>query len=330
MRKNIFLLVFCFLVLASIASAQGGNVILTLRNVNTNEIIDGVVVYLDLEEDRLIKYVEAGQALEMALDDGIYDLVLKIDDPATPGKDYFKKQAITVSNGLVADIYLFPVSSIRGVVKDVFDNVVGNADLKFECTDDIETEFPYRTNEFGSFTVDYMPSSSCKISANFGEAVGFIETNVPHGNITDVEVLLDKTILSLPDYRIQGAVALLFIIVIVLLIIKYRKRIIKEIKPEMHKEVKHEEKKEHPSHPAPKHSRAEDIKSTLNKKEKDVVEFLSGKGEVSQASIRHNLGVPRTSLSRILASLEQKKIIHVKKIGKAVKINFTDWFLGKE
>ena len=328
--KRILFFAFFFLALASIAIAQDGNVALTLRNVNTNEIIDGVVVYLDLEEDRLIKYVETGHALEMALDDGTYNLVLKIDDPSTLGKDYFKKQAIAVSNGLVDDIYLFPVSSIRGVVKDVFDNVVGNADLKFECTDDIETEFPYRTNEFGSFTVDYMPSCSCKVSANFGEAVGFIEVNVPQGNITDVEVLLDKTILSMPDYRVQGAVVLLVIIVIVLLIFKYRRRIIKEIKPAAHKEAKHVERKEHPIHHAPRHSRAEDIKSTLNKKEKDVVDFLSGKGEVSQASIRHNLGVPRTSLSRILSSLEQKKIIHIKKVGKAVKIKLTDWFLGKE
>jgi len=328
--KRILFFAFFFLALASIAIAQDGNVALTLRNVNTNEIIDGVVVYLDLEEDRLIKYVETGHALEMALDDGTYNLVLKIDDPSTLGKDYFKKQAIAVSNGLVDDIYLFPVSSIRGVVKDVFDNVVGNADLKFECTDDIETEFPYRTNEFGSFTVDYMPSCSCKVSANFGEAVGFIEVNVPQGNITDVEVLLDKTILSMPDYRVQGAVVLLVIIVIVLLIFKYRRRIIKEIKPAAHKEAKHVERKEHLIHHAPRHSRAEDIKSTLNKKEKDVVDFLSGKGEVSQASIRHNLGVPRTSLSRILSSLEQKKIIHIKKVGKAVKIKLTDWFLGKE
>ncbi len=152
MLRKILFFVFCLLVLVSVANAQE-NVFLSLRNINTNEIVDEVVIYLDLEEEKLIRYVEAGSSLEMSLDDGIYNLVLKIDDPSTPGNDYFKKQQITVSNGLVRDVYLFPVSSVRGIVKDVFDNVVGNADLRFECTNEIGAVLPESTNTLGSFNV---------------------------------------------------------------------------------------------------------------------------------------------------------------------------------
>jgi len=325
MRKTLFCLIFSFIILSTIVFAQG-NVILTLKNINTNEIIDETVIYLDIDEEELIKYVESGESLEMSLDDGVYNLVLQVDDPSTPGKDFFKKQSITVVNGgLVEDVYLFPVCSVRGIVKDVFDNVVSNAELSFECTDDSGVDFPLRANKYGSFTVDYMPSCSCKISANLGDAVGFREITFSHGNITDVEILLDKTILTIPNYTREGFIVLLVIIVLVLIGFRYRKKIF-GIKQTQH-HVKHEENKEQTTKD---NSRADDIKATLNKKEKDIVEFLSGKGEVGQASIRHNLGIPRTSLSRVLASLEHKKIIHVKKVGKVVKIKLTDWFLGKE
>lgn len=339
LRRTLFF-AFCFLIIVSVAAAQEGNVVLTLRNLNTNEIVDDVVVYLDLNEEELIRYIEGGKSLEMTLDSGSYNLTLGIDDPSTPGKDYFKKQTINVANALAGHIYLFPVSSLRGIVKDVFDNVVGDAELRFECTDDIGVEFPKKTNNFGSFEVDYMPSCSCKIFANYGEAVGFTEVHASQGNMTDVEILLDRTILSIPEpgFGVQGFVILLLLVVIILLAAKYKKKLIKKIKQvkkikqapaeKPKHEAKHEEKKEHKE---AHHGRAKDIIATLNKKEKDVVELLlSKKEETSQASIRHNLGIPRTSLSRILASLEQKKIAHIRKVGKAVKVRLTDWFIGKE
>jgi len=329
--KKIFGFLFLFLMMVSVVNAE--DVFLSLRNVNTNEIVDEVVVYLDINEQELIRYVEQGKTLEMNLDDGVYDLILGVDDPSTPGKDYFKKETINVLNGLVDDAYLFPVSSIRGIVKDVFDNVVGGAILKFECANELDFSFPLLTDEFGSFSADYIPSGSCKISANYGDAVGFADVDVSHGEMMDVEIILDRTILVIPSsgYGIKGIVAALFIVVVLLLFVKHKKKAVgKLVKKEKMSDisvvsVKPENESNNVS------TRAEDIKSTLNKKERDVVEFVSGQnGEVNQASVRHNVGIPRTSLSRVIASLEQKKVIHVKKVGKAVKIKLTDWFLGNE
>lgn len=330
MLKRIFLFVVCLLILVPAAIAQDENVLLSLKNINTYEPIDNVVVQVDIGRVSLTKHIGTGEKLELELDDGYYTLTLKIDEPDTPGKDYFKKQPIAVDNSLAEDVYLFPVGSLRGMVKDIFDNVVGGAELRFECTNELGTELPERTNDFGSFVVDYIPAGSCKIFANLGEAVGFTEVQVQQGNITDIEISLDRTILSIPrkDYKVQALVIVLFIVAVVLLILKFRKKV-KKPKKEVHKEVKVEEKKEESKEV--RHRRAEDIIATLNKKEKDVVEYiLRKKEETAQANIRHNTGIPRTSLSRILASLEQKKIIKIRKVGKAVKVRLTDWFLGKE
>jgi len=76
---------------------------------------------------------------------------------------------------------------------------------------------------------------------------------------------------------------------------------------------------------------SETILKTLNKKEKAVVEFLlANTNKASQAKIRHATGIPRTSLSRVLQSLEGKKIVHVEKHGKMVNVALTDFFLGKK
>jgi uncharacterized membrane protein len=313
---------------------------LRLKNINTNEDIDDVIVYVGIGRDSLAKYIGVGEQLGLELDEGRYIIVLKIDEPLTAGKDYFKKQEIYAGENTSEDAYLFPVGSIRGMVKDAFENVVGGAELRFECTNEIGTELPEETNKFGSFKVDYMPAGPCKIFASIGEAVGFTEVEIQQGNITDAEILLDMTILKAPlsRYSVEGLVALLFAIIVVLLAFKYKDKIIKRLKKGKgaKKETIHEEKKEHaPAHNLQKEkaksSRADDILATLGKKEKDVAELLlERKDETNQATIRHNTGIPRTSLSRILASLEQKKIVKIRKVGKVVKVSLTDWFLGKE
>ncbi|MBN2111618.1 hypothetical protein JW707_00815 [Candidatus Woesearchaeota archaeon] len=308
--------------MVSVACAEEGNVALFLKNINTNEVIDNVVVYVESGKETLSQHVGLNESLNLEMDEGIHTITLKIDTPSTSGKDFFKKQSIDVEGALKDEVFLFPVGSLRGMVKDVFDNVVGSADLRFECTNEIGADMPEKTNKYGSFSVDYMPSGSCKIFANYGDAVGFTEVNVVQGNITDIEILLDRTILKISksDYGIQGAVVLLFLIVVILLAVRYRKK--KKPKKEIHKIIVHKHET--------KHDRAKDILSTLNRKEKGIVEYLMGKGEVNQSKIRHNTGIPRTSLSRILVSLEHKKVIHIKKVGKLVKVKLTDWFLGKD
>ena len=47
---------------------------------------------------------------------------------------------------------------------------------------------------------------------------------------------------------------------------------------------------------------------------------------VNQANIIHGAGIPKTTLVRLLSSLEKKKILEVEKFGKSKRVRFTAWF----
>ncbi|MCX6707312.1 MAG: hypothetical protein NT001_04195 [Candidatus Woesearchaeota archaeon] len=102
------------------------------------------------------------------------------------------------------------------------------------------------------------------------------------------------------------------------------------------KEDKQEQKETKEEDPAQglseQNPRARDIIKTLNEKEKRVVDFIiTQEGYKStQASIRNDTGIPKTSLVRVFASLEAKKVVKIESIGKLKKIELTSWFLGKE
>jgi uncharacterized membrane protein len=98
----------------------------------------------------------------------------------------------------------------------------------------------------------------------------------------------------------------------------------KKEKEEQRVEEKKEEKEE-------LNPRARDIMKTLNEREQQVVQFLLQHENAStQATLRNNTGIPKTTLVRVFQSLESKKIIFIEKIGKMKKIVITPWFLGKE
>jgi uncharacterized membrane protein len=327
--KKLFFALFLLILIVQTVYAQESSVI--LRDINTNKEITNAVAEVDIASMSLTQYVDEENLLSIDVEDGKYSIVVKVDRPFTGGKDYFRKQSITIGEASTSSIYLYPVGSLRGIVKDAFDNVVGEAELRFECMNDIGSEYPAETSMFGSFEVNYMPVGSCKIFANFGEAVGFIEVEVGQGQIVTADIMLDKTIIFAAGSarRAVEIIALLFVIaVIVYAAVKYGKKPKKEkmVKEHTGKKVRSEksEKKEHGT-------RAEDVLKTLHGREKAVVEYLMQQSEaVLQSNVRHNTGVPRTSLSRILKSLEAKNILKVKSVGKVVKLKLTDWFLERE
>ncbi len=330
--RRLFLLIFCSILVLQVANAQeDANVVLALRDISTNDVITNVVAEVRIDERSMAvtQYVDEENPLGLVLADGDYSVTILADRPFTDGKDYFKMESVTVSNTLAKSIYLYPVGSLRGIVKDAFDNVVGEADLRFECANDIGAEFPSSTSNFGSFMVDSMPVGSCKIFANLGEAVGFTEVDVEQGNIAEVEIMLDKTIIfEGSGIRASEVLAFLLIVAIVAYVgYKLLKQKPAKAKKIVHRQARKTEKKEAKE----KGSRARDLLKTLNSREKKIVEHLmQQKGEVLQSNVRHNTGVPRTSLSRILKSLEAKNILQVKSVGKVVKIGLSDWFLEKE
>jgi uncharacterized membrane protein len=324
-NKIVISVLVCLILLSCSAIAQDSqtNVVLTLKDANTNDDVSDVAVYLNLNDIELNYYVS--DVIRLKLDDGDYQAVIRVDDLSTPGNDYFKKADLTVDNSLIEGIFLYPVGTLRGIVKDKLDNIVGDAELKFECTPNPEIDFPAKTDKFGGFYVNYVPVGKCKIFAIYKSAIGVKEVNITQGVLEDVEINLDKSILvKEKNILFDALIILASVLIAAFLIAVYFKR------KTVHGIEKKKEKKEEPG------KRAKDIAQTLNEKEKTVVNYLleheyKGTKHIGiQSEIRRETGIPRTSLARIIKSLQIKKIIQVEKMGKAIKLKLTDWFLGKD
>lgn len=343
MRKRGITLIFVVFLLISISNAyaQDPNVILSLKDINTNAEINDAVVYLDIVDIISEEYIYEGavninRSLSLILEDGSYKITLKVDLPETPGMDYFKEHSLTLKNTLTEDVFFFPVGSLRGIVKDKLDNIVGFAELRIDCVNDIEADFPETTSRFGSIAVDSMPTGSCKIFASYKDAMGFEEFSLNRGELLDIEIKLNKSIVA--QSKDYSTIIMLLIILLVLAgLVFYMYKISrkeKKLEKKLRREVTKEEAEKGKIKKLEKESagkRARDIMPTLNTKEKTIVNYLVGnKNEGSQAKIRHETGIPRTSLARVLKSLESKKIISTEKHGKLVKVKLTPWFLGKE
>lgn len=333
MIKKRCIWLFVLLLMISFVGAQdkSANVFLTLKDINTNEDIDNVVVYLELNGQTTNQYVSDNEILKLRLENGLYSSVIKVDDLSTTGRDYFKKTEFFIEDSLIQGIFLFPVGSLRGIVKDKLDNIVPNADLKFECSIDIGIDFPDATDKFGTFNTD-VPVGLCKIFASYKRAIGFKEVEIKQGSLEDVEIKLDKSIVPSKNYF--WLVILVLIVIVASIIYKFREEIgllKKKEKRLERKEMKEEEEIRELEAEIKLGKRARDILETLKDREKEIIEFLvESKGKSTQAKIYHETGIPKASLFRYVQSLENKKIIEVKKIGKMKKIKFTDWFLEKK
>lgn len=69
---------------------------------------------------------------------------------------------------------------------------------------------------------------------------------------------------------------------------------------------------------------------TLNENERQIVNvLLKHKGRLTQAKIRRETGIPKSSLTGIIYALERKKIVNKIKYGRTNIIELSSWFLGK-
>lgn len=312
-KKRGLLLITVLLILSSFVSAH--DIILTLRDTN-NDYLDRAMITVESQDSVINKFLEAKEDLKLTLETGAYELIIKADDITTPGKDYIRKLNLDVSDSIAKQIYLYKTASLRGVVKDKLDNIIPNAELRFECSQNIGIELPTKTSAIGSFHIEYFPAGQCKIYANYRKIIGTKDITLERGALKDIEIKLEESIAKPSNILLYIQITIIIITALAISIyITKRKK-----EPKVAHEIKHEPIK-----------RAEDITQTLNNKEKEVVSFLQmNNNKSTQATIRHNTGIPRTSLARVLHSLESKNIAKVRKEGKLVKITLTDWFLGKE
>lgn len=308
---------FCALLVMPLVIAET-SASLELYDVHTRQQIKNVVTGVTLkgadEESNFDKYILTN-VLTFQSDEGTFEIILRIDDLTTEGKDYFLKDKINLQEGSSEKLYLYSVGSLRGTVIDELNNLVSNAELKFECSADYGDTYPLKTDKFGSFSLHYAPAGECRINAYHKNAVGSITVNVEHGKNSDVQIKLEqKTVASNALPYIVGVV---IVVAAASWIFLARRK--QSTKP-MRKKLK-----------TLSHQRTNDIIKTLREKEKTVVNvLLQSNGTSTQAKIKTATGIPKTSLARVLETLRAKNIVEIEILGKLKKVRLTRWFLGTE
>ena len=296
---------------------------LTLKDYNTKNIIGDIHVNInriDLvskKEINTLQYVDKNGILRLMLNSGSYEITLKIDDLTTSGKDYFIEFKKEINANYEGRLYLLPIGSIRGIVYDNKKEVIKEAIVNFDCIGDYGDFKNKVTDESGSFSSYWLPAGSCKISAISDDEVGYEQITLSKGELKNIEIVLSKR-LSSKNKIYFGIIIIIFLILIYFILSKKIK--------------KYDIIKETPKKDASKlTNRQDDIIKTLKEKENNIVDFLlKNNNESASSKIRYGLGIPKTSLSRVLLGLEFKNIIKIEKIGKLKKIKLTAWFLGKE
>lgn len=310
-KKSIILL----LLLVPLALAEP-NVFLTFSDVTSKETVQDVFVNLKIDDHETHYFIE--DSLRLSLEEGVYTIHFLINDPNTEGSDYYGSTTIIAGENTAEEIRLFPIGSINGFVKDKLDNVIGDAELKFECNEIFPVEFPSRADHFGSFYVDAVPIGNCKIYGSYDNQVGVQEIEVKKGEKSNVNIQLDQVLITEEDSYSTYVVLIMMLVILALIIlfVKIKKKPIKE-KP---KEALKEKNK--------LGQRGNDLLKTLRDNEKKIVNFLLEYKQATHLSkIHYKTGISKGSLFRNLRSLEQKNIIETFSEGRVKKVKLSKWFM---
>jgi len=203
-------------------------------------------------------------------------------------------------------LFLIPFASaatLQGVVVDDLGNLVRGAELKFSCAGAIDA--PNATDRFGSFTAR-VENGTCRITALHRGSSGTLRMEVTE-DFHDVEVRIANRNSAVYGWLFGGALAGLAV-------------------------WRFWPRRKAPAQQADaKEARVTTVLSVLPKKEQEIVQYLLAHGKASaNANIRHELHIPRTTMKRLLASLESKQVVSLDKQGKAVKVSLNERFSGAE
>jgi len=310
------------------SKTQRYNLTLELRDYNTKELIKDINANVKTlnknskEVYNTLIYVGSNGRIRLILDRGEWSIIMKTDDINTEGKDNLIQKEFSVAQNIYKTVFLMPVGSALIKVVDDLGNPVRYAVVNIQCSAEYGELSLIKTDSSGYSLVSWIPVGTCIASAEYDKMVGSQRIHIDKGKLTYSEIKLTK--------KMAGKSIKWFIIILLILLslgiffLLMNNFFIwrSPVKLNSNNTVKEDI--------VQSNSRSEDILGTLRDNEKSVVDFLLKNKHVSyQASIRHNTNIPRTSLSRVLKSLESKRIVSVEKHGKSVRVKLTDWFLGK-
>ncbi len=248
---------------------------------------------------------------------GKWSLILLADNLSTEGKDYFSDVSFTYVNSselILVSALMKPVGSVRGEVVDDEGRNVVNAKVKFECSSEYGVLDPVETDDYGSFRGEWLPAGSCKVSALYMDRVGSTDVVINGGQLSEVNVVLEKTTTaSFFDYS-PYLLFLFFIVVIVYLLFRRKRRPAAAVKDK-------------PLEPS---KGMLSLMESLSDEQRRIVEVLLESGGVlSQVDICYKTRIPKASASRYISQLEKRKIVDTTRIGRLKEVRLSDWFLSQ-
>jgi len=302
------------------AEEFGVELILVIMDMEQN-IIGNKHILLELENlergtrETTLRYSDENGRISLNLEPGDWRLIAKIDDLSTPGKDYISNDfKINLRNSTTEYLFVFPVGSLRGNVYNEIGERIANARVRVDCGRDLGDKDTV-SDEFGSFSLYYVPVGVCEVMAIYDNKVGSVTINITKGELKTINITLAHEVKSGSDLRILLIAFILVIVAIIFYLSRKRKP-----KTGIEKATKIEIT-----------GRMRDIIQTLSDRERKIVELLiENNGKLTQAEIRHFLKIPKATVSRDINSLKRKGIVETIKIGRNKEIILTKWFLGHE
>jgi len=362
-KRGLWVLVvlLSFLSLNSFAFAQESyDVKISVNAININGYNSQFFIY-DFNTQNITQgnqVVGRNNILKFALYQGFYELSIGIDNPATPGFDYYGKISINADANKSLELDAVPVGSRKIEVLDMNGVPLNDIPVRIDCIALSGEQKYFRTDNFGIAEAFFLPIGNCTFRAAAGDFVISQEDYIEKGSAKNIIIQFDKY--SSNNSNIVWVLVTVFFIIVLLIIYYvffYKKNVLRHNMPatDYHKE-KHAHSKTDNVNAAisetvdnsvnkdnvKKDSVKNDILIALNANERKVVNYIleeqekhvSSNGDsegfyLHQAKIVYGAGIPKTTLVRLLQSLEQKQIIEWERSGKMKKVKLTEWFNSK-
>ena len=276
----------------------------------------------------------SGGVMSLRLVEGVYDAQFFSRAPDDEFSTGYAHQRIDTTLLLLNDtITVIPIAQVRGTVVDQYQNLIPNAQLKFDCNPGSFANVD-RTDAFGSFSLAAVALGECRIYAMQGTSTGSTDIVLNQSRIYDVQILLQQKIIPQNDSLWWARIAIGVGIVILVLVIYFitrgpswsKRSVVQEQKTEQHESKKAKVRsrlKRHPKQKQQETTRIEDnerlqaVLKTLDGYDREIVETLmKNNGIMTQNKIRYATSIPKTSLFRCIQRLEHRRIVKTESVGK--------------
>jgi DNA-binding transcriptional ArsR family regulator len=296
---------------------------LEIRDITYNTLVTNAHLELflrnreSLEEFNTLRYVDDSGSMGIQLDSGTWTLVVKLDELSSSGKDYYSELELDVFENNTITIYIQPVGSLFGYVLDSKGALVTGAEIIFECSAAYGETDSETSNDYGSFNKPWLPVGSCRVSAKKNGMAGSTLLTIEKGKLIEADVTLSEEVSSDTVFELWWFF-LAGIIIFALLVLATRRRSAPFARESKSKGIL-------------KTVRMDDILSALDAPEKEIMGIILREGgESIQSKIQRELSMPKSTLSRYVASLESRGLIKTEKLGRIKKIELSESFLNRK